>query len=491
MKASHCLFALTTVSLLNLSPRCAAAAPAAAGSTTGSQPAGPLLAIRVDPRVELVSLIFRLAGNPEYSQSKVETYTRDVSKEFGQFRDHDAVALARELRQRRGISFDAVMSMAVHLNDAQELKLLVPLDPWPDGLDRRWTARDAERFLSAARRFVSDTGFLEFVARHRPLYETTESRMKTLMQKEGHLEWFQEYFGERPQATFTMIPGLLNGGCCYGVHCQELKGPEHLYCILGVWRTDDNGLPEFTHDMLGTVVHEFGHSYANPIVDRHEAELKEAGQQLFGPVAAKMRAQAYGEPQTLLRESLVRACEVRYASRYDGQAAARRVIANNKGRGFLWIEELSNLLAKYETNRNEYATLEAFSPDLVSFFTEYARTFAEKQKTLAARRPKVLSMIPKNGAKEVDPDTTCIQVTFDRPMRDRSWSLVGSGPHCPETTGKPHYDESGKVWTVPVKIKPNWSYQFMLNSADFEAFCSKEGVPLEPVRVQFKTRQGR
>jgi hypothetical protein len=34
--------------------------------------------VRVDPRVELVSVIFQLAGNPEYHQGRVPEYTRDV-----------------------------------------------------------------------------------------------------------------------------------------------------------------------------------------------------------------------------------------------------------------------------------------------------------------------------------------------------------------------------------------------------------------------------
>jgi hypothetical protein len=449
----------------------------------------PTLRIQVDPRVELLSLIFRLAGNSEYSQGKVPSYNEDVEKQFNPFRDHDAVKLAGQLRRSRGVSFDACMSMAVHLNNVRDLELLVPLDPWPEGLDKRWTARDAKRFLEATRKFVKDTGFSDFLNQQRSLYETTEARIKGLMKQEVHLEWFDEYFGERPLATFTLAPGLLNGGSCYGARCREAGGKESLYCVLGVWKTDAQGLPEFTRDMISTVVHEFGHSYANPIVSRHEAELRAAGEALFKPVADKMRSQAYGNGHTLLCESLVRACEVRYSFRYDGPAAGRRSIDYQKVRGFLWMTELSDLLAEYETNRTKYPTLETFSPRLVGFFNEYSKGFAEKQKALASKKPKVVSLIPANGATGVDPGQAFIQVIFDRPMRDKSWSMVGGGPHHPETTGKPGYDESHKTWTVPVKLKPDWDYEFMLNSESFDAFRSEDGTPLDPVKVRFKTRK--
>jgi hypothetical protein len=45
----------------------------------------------VDPRVELLSLIFRLAGNPEYNMARVESYAEDAEKQFGKFRSHAVV----------------------------------------------------------------------------------------------------------------------------------------------------------------------------------------------------------------------------------------------------------------------------------------------------------------------------------------------------------------------------------------------------------------
>jgi hypothetical protein len=38
-----------------------------------------------------------------------------------------------------------------------------------------------------------------------------------------------------------------------------------------------------------------------------------------------------------------------------------------------------------------------------------------------------------------------------------------------------------------VKLKPEWSYEFILNSPTFDAFRSEDGAPLAPVNVTFKT----
>ncbi len=478
------VFILNVVGILPLS----AGAPAgiqAVGAVKSSSP--PPLRIQVDPRVELLSILFRLAGNPEYGQGKVPSYTDDVERHFSPFRDHAAVKLARTLRQTHGVSYDACMSMAVHLTDAEELKMIVPLKPWPGDLDQRWKPDDVEKFLRAIRQFVKDAAFREFLERHKTLYQEAESRMKGLMDKEGHLEWFAEYFGEGAGVNFTLVLALLNGGSSYGARCAHPQGQRDVYCILGVWQTDSNGLPSFSTPTVQTVVHEFGHSYANPVVQRHMAQLEPAGNELYRAVAAKMRSQAYGDGQALLFESLVRACEVRYAARYEGAAAGRGLAAYQKKRGFLWTEELSNQLADYEAHRDRYPTLESFAPRLVSFFKDYSTGFAERQTALAARRPKILWMSPTNGATRVDPSQATLQVVFDRPMKNGSWALVGDPSQCPEGNGKPGYNAARTIWSFPVKLKPEFNYQFMLNSDDFTGFCSEQGVPLEPVDVAFTT----
>lgn len=469
-------------------------AAAGPGLSQKAHPAEPKsgeqsLRVVVDPRVELMSVIFRLAGNPEYGKGRVSSYVEDVEKQFGPFRDHDVVKLARRLRSTRGVSYDAVMGMAVHLSDTVKLGEKVPFEPQPETLDSRWRIADARDFLEAARRFVVEASFDDFLEQHQPLYDLTESRMQAVLQEHGHLEWFDEFFGARPEASFTVALGLLNGGNCYGARCRTPDGKENLFCVLGVWATDDEGKPRFDQAMLETVTHEFCHSYTNAIVDRHEAEFEPAGKKIFPHVEQAMSRQAYGNWKTVIYESLVRACCVRYTGKYSGSAAARTAIQYNKQRQFVWIEELSDLLGEYETNRERYPTLDAFSPRIVAFFDGYAENFAEEQKALEAKRPKVVSITPPPGAKAVDPGVTTVKVVFDRPMQDGNWSMVGGGPNFPEITGRPAYDASRTVWTVPVKLKPDWTYRYMLNSGRFQSFRSQDGTALAPVTVTFTTRK--
>ena len=449
----------------------------------------PACRVAVDPRVELMCVIFRLAGNREYNLSSVRGYVDDVTKQFAPFRDHVVVKLAQKLHGTRGISYDAPMSMAVLLPDPGEMKDAAFLTPWPKTLDGRWTSDDGREFAAAARQFVKDASFQEFVEKHRKLYSLTESQLRTLLAKQTHLEWFNTFFGDRPGAAFVVVPALLNGPCNYGSSRRTADGREELYCILGVWYSNKDGNPRFTSGQVSTIVHEFCHSYANPIIDRHAAELQAAGEKIFPAVARRMNAMAYGNWKTMFYESLVRACVLRYTRHHDGAMAAWLATQRERANGFAWMEGLSDLLGEYETHRDKYPTLEAFAPRLVAFFNAYAKKSAAKPST-NAKTPKVVSMTPANGATDVDPSLKTIQVVFDRPMINL-WSMCGGGPDFPEIVGKPSYDAKRTTWTVHVKLKPEWEYHFALNAASYSGFQSAEGVPLELVEVTFKTAKAK
>jgi hypothetical protein len=122
-------------------------------------------------------------------------------------------------------------------------------------------------------------------------------------------------------------------------------------------------------------------------------------------------------------------------------------------------------------------------PKIVAFFDAW--------KTEQPDRPQVAAMVPENGSSTVDPGVTEIRVTFDRAMNTGGFSFVGDGPTFPKMTGRPSWDAAGKVTTLPVKLEPNHRYEFWLNRGQYQAFRSAKGVPLESVRVTFRTGPAR
>jgi hypothetical protein len=377
-----------------------------------SEPAVKKLPLRVvvDPRVELMSTIFRLAGNREYCMGKVDSYTNDVEKYFGQFRKHSAVKLAQKLRKEHSISYDACMNMAVHITDTEKCEERVPFDPRPETLERRWPVNDAREFLDAVRQFVKDTNFNEFIAIHRSLYELTQSRMEDCLEKNAHIEWFDEYFGSRPEANFTLAIGLLNGPGNYGGCCRSADGKEELYCILGAWKTDDKGLPAFDQSMMATVVHEFCHSYVNPLTAKYKTEVDKYAK-LFNPIAGRMKAQAYPVWETCVNEHVVRALTTRYSYLKVGEEAGDKSLQYEKQRSFFYVPTLCESLKYYENSRDKYKTFAQFYPELIKVFEDLSKQDLGKDfysipyegtiNAVGQDKNSVILVIPTN---ESDPD---------------------------------------------------------------------------------------
>ena len=462
--------------------------------------AAATIRVLVDPRVELMSVVFRLAGNPEYNQGRVASYVADVDKHFGRFKGHAAVARIQSLRASRGISFNAPMSLAVYLTDAENLGERVPLDPLPPRVDERWTPADARTFLADLRSFVRDTGFMSFFKAHEPLYQSTVDRLNAVLREGRIVEWFDGFFGSRPGAEFVIALGMLNGGASYGASARLNDSAEEIYSILGVWTMDEKGLPKFDKWILSTITHEFCHSYTNPLVDKHKAELEPAGEKIFPYVAEDMRRQAYPNWLTMMYESLVRACCVRYGLAINGPDAAAQEVKSNRDRRFLWTGELADLLGEYEKQRDAYKSLDAFFPKIAAFFDGYSRRVAqeaaflveEKRKQMEAlkeKSPKIVSMIPANGAQDVDPGLKAIVVTFDRPLKAGNMAVMSfDQDKFPKMPGKASYDATRTVLTILVALEPGKEYELGLNAEGFLVMQDDQGNPLVPVVIKFKTK---
>ena len=330
------------------------------------------LKVAIDPRVELMSVIFHLAGNKEYNKCKSQSYMRNLKEHFAAHRNHPTVKMARNLRETRWVGYDAVMSMAIHIEDINSCGEIVPFEPRPGTLDGRWRIDEAREFLDNCRDFVKETDFNAFLAKNQSQYNTAIARLQQLVDAKANLAWFDEFFGARDDVDFNLVISILNGPSNYGCRVS-LDGRTKIYSVLGAWRVDwfGWGNPTFKPGVISTVVHEFGHSYCNPLVDKYMKDFRAFGKAYFPRVDKQMKGQAYGTWQTMMRESLVRACEVRYAMANDGRERANQIAKYNIGRGFHWTKELSELFGQYEKQRDKYQTLDAFMPKIVELFQNY------------------------------------------------------------------------------------------------------------------------
>jgi hypothetical protein len=163
--------------------------------------------------------------------------------------------------------------------------------------------------------------------------------------------------------------------------------------------------------------------------------------------------------------------------------AAGLVAVRDFDLGFTWVPDAAKALNDYLANKSQYATLRDYMPNWTSALEHTAKTRNRRHVEAAATRRNDAH----DGDANVDPSTTTITLTFDRPMMDGSWSITGHKDDVPEITGKPTFD-AAKVLTIPVKLRAGRSYRIGLNSPTHSGFKSETGEPMIPRTLIFTTR---
>jgi hypothetical protein len=266
-----------------------------------------------------------------------------VKKEFAQRASHPVVLAAQQLRNEHGVAYDAPMTLALSLDESLHLRL-----PPPDTLNRFDGVDLESAFLVQLRDFAQQSKFDAFFAAHRAYFTKVEDRMRTAITKENPGAWFDAFMGNHAAAHFTIVPAMLTGNWNYGPHIAG-----DIFQVIGVARPDFDELPSVDDSMMELVVHEMAHSYVNPLLAAHKAELEPEAARVFAKVAEPMAKQSYTAWDIFLNESVVRAITSLYLRDRRSASAADAAIAREEARSFLWTRPIAEMLDK---QRGHFAT---------------------------------------------------------------------------------------------------------------------------------------
>ena len=335
-----------------------------------AQPAAVLETPRVDRNVELMSVVWRLAGKPEYSAPNFKMYTDRIEAHFGEYRSHELIDFVHSIIRDNGIAYDAVALMAAHLDK----KLNLRQDVAPGSLEGRWSGVDKERFVELLKKFAAETRFDEFFAGNAEMYAEA-SRRFTSVCGAVDLDWYAKFFGVEPKGNFIIINGLGVGLQNYGFSVKRTDGDEEIYAVMGAWSVDGEGMAVFPmEDYVPVLLHEFNHSFVNHLTARHREAFRDSGERLFAVYGDAMRTQAYDNWETMLNEALVRAAVIKYMKDHGvaQEVLAAMVRRESRNNGFQWTGLLMAELDKYDEARDEYPTLDDYMPRLAEAYVQWA-----------------------------------------------------------------------------------------------------------------------
>jgi len=294
--------------------------------------------------------------------------------------------------------------------------------PFTDYLKMRAGGEEQlEEFVGALRDFARETRFMEFFKEHGGFYSQVLSGVKKPLADLNIVGVLEEYFGKEFRQSYTVILVPLFQGN-YGPRVRQAEGTYAFYSICGNHGVSALGLPLFgsAERFRHLLWHEFGHSFVNPLVEKHREQLTKYAS-LHKPIAEAMKQQAYGDWETCVKEHIVRAVTVRLTIRTRGPLVAVGALLSERMRGFAYIEPLCRRLARYETQRDKYPTFANFCPQLIDVFRE----LAEKE---PVEGPVVVPSLANINAIVMDASTMVIILPTqerDRAVQQRIHQYAG------------------------------------------------------------------
>lgn len=345
------------------------------------------IAPRVDERLELVSIVFRLAGFDEFRSAPSSAYLKAVDAHFRPFAPHPITArlkAERERLRREGGDLGAweAFALAMHVGPAPAFEPLFAIDKPPegDGWDDR-TLLNGET-LALLRRFYKDARCAEFFAAQRPYFDAVDRSFVS----GGYAidaRWFDDFYRVSPTETYRPILSLMGAGNFFYIRVNFGDGQRNTHTILAAGGFDAAGVPRKIdrNAVLKSSVHEHAHAFVNQLVDRRFEEFRGPAMRLLADpiVAERFKGAFYNEPRYLAYESIVRASQIMYFTTHGGDAKAK-LIAEQERAGFLWMGGMVAKLEEYSKRRDAYPNLEAFMPEIVNYLSEAATTLEASRK---------------------------------------------------------------------------------------------------------------
>ena len=332
------------------------------------------ITIEVDPRVELIGIVFRLAGSPEFNDGTLRPYAKAIERHFGDFDNHAVVKMAAQLRNTRLMSCDGPMSLAIHID--RNLRLRKTPEEWPSTLDYRWEKDETAEFLEKLRHFAAETKFDEFFKTQSGIYEKGVRSCEDLMAQFNLEKWLGDFFGIKEYGDLRLVLGFVNGFANYGRRFADGRTSEK-YAIIGMRPFDPANTVIFRPIQIGLTAHEFCHSFVNPVVEKYMDQLQPAGERLFAAHGPTMRMRGYQKWESVMYETAVRACVASFVRHVSESMYKEYYLKDEVKAGFVWTEDMGNFLKKYESNRDTYPTFESFFPEFVDFLNEYTSKTAQ------------------------------------------------------------------------------------------------------------------
>lgn len=443
--------------------------------------------IKFNEGVELMGVVFRLAGMQEFQYNQAPTYMGCVDTYFSPYKDHPVTDYVRLCRKEAHVAYDAVAAYGQHLVISPDGTISLDhreVEGTDTSLDR-WPKEMQENMLTQLNAFYKDSDF------HTWYTSVADYQQKAIEQFTKQVEkidfaWFDDYFyGNTRSTEKSIVLSVIIGPNNFGNSMRLKDGGEVICPTMGSCREDENGNPTY-RGIAGIIVHEFCHHYCNPLNEKHFSSMSKGTKNAFMPMKDRLTASAYPSPQIMQNETFVRSSVIRYTMSHSNTSNIDVAIAEEQENGFLLTRTEVETLEAYEAARDKYKTMEDFMPILcqsIDAFTmaKYKQRLKEVSPDYATYKCNI-----KNGAKNIPAGEKRIELAFSKPMQGGvSLNMLENGTDFPPLK-EVSWSDDMKTLYIDVNLESGMEYGFRVVGS---GFLTQDGnILLADDNIAFKVK---
>ncbi|GAB3687252.1 hypothetical protein GCM10027592_00540 [Spirosoma flavus] len=340
------------------------------------------IAVETDLGIELVNAL-EVQNSPEFlKDSLADPHMYQITRlmrisytHFAPFRQHKAVQRTHWMTDKLGtgvyllpLFYDRFPTPHRHTPVSPEI--LQAVHPNADSAQSI-----IDEYMQLVGQFYHDADFAGFQKQYHDVYARALSQVKRNLPPPGFIPQMEAYYGAHNYAYRIIVNPFFKAEWGMAWQVPGRKGPiaNQIAAPLQAQIIQENTVKNVGFDNPEAVrnlsVHEFGHTFVNPLTARPAFAQKIATYKyLFKPIQGQPQ---YSDWETSFNEHLVRAGEVRIALALGLPNVAQQIRNNNAN--WMYLPFFESQLKRYESNRKRYPTLESFLPELIASLSTLPR----------------------------------------------------------------------------------------------------------------------
>jgi hypothetical protein len=260
-----------------------------------------------------------------------------------------------------------LITLVVQLDNFPNAKLLPDIDKeyyinFSVNKDETEAKQNVTKFLDGLNKFYEEIDFKKYIDDTRPFYESSIKQVMENLPDEDFVGAMEEFY-KKSFNHYTLIPSLtIPKGMGFGLKYTS-EGKTNVLNVFGAFDFQSFSQPEKldmgfanAQRLRELSIHEFGHSFVNPIVDELPSELITSTEKLFEPIKDSMSEQGYNSWKVCLYEHFVRAGEIVIAKQMGDYESAERIRSDYiYKRNFRYLQVFISKFEEYTKDIKSYS----------------------------------------------------------------------------------------------------------------------------------------